>query len=454
MIRQERWGLIGLVVLSAGGAFAAPLSSGVKVDALSVTVPEGEWVVNGRSLEIKKGGRFFVRSDTRQMVVDEPLQLSPDKPAGFWTGTKLQGPRAAGPINAINSLCEETLVLRREKGGGAELRLGKDYLVSPPFALLGLGPETNLTEKDVVYASYQYRVHRLDSVILNPDGSAEYVQGRAGVAEITPPAISPESIRLLNVYRPYDAKELKPEHLFFVDADQAGVRTGTTVGRIPKTLRKLENGEAVTIVCLGDSVTVGADIPNPADTYVERFRAQLQARFSPQQINLHNLSLGGSKSIQWLHDGNYERLQKRPADICSFARVLAAKPDLVTIEFVNDTELTAQELEWSYGKIADELQAIGTEVILITPHFTHQRAMKTDEGNLRPAEQRPYVAFLREFAERRNLGLADAAARWEQSWKEGIPYMTLLANHYNHPTAAGGNFFVEELMKCFQGKGE
>lgn len=425
-----------------------PLSSAVKIDDVSVTVPAGIWNVAGREVEIKKGGRFFVRNDAIQVVRHEPLQLSPKKPEGFWTGTKLQGPRTYGPLNAINSLRADTLVLRRTKNG-PPLALGRDYLLSTAFALVGLGPNTDLTAEDIVYASYEYGVHRLDSVVLRSDGSTDYVQGTAGTGAIFPLEIEPDTVRLFNVFRPFGVDLLQPEHLFFAEAEGTALPTKTTIGRIPKTLQKLKNGEPVTIVCLGDSVTAGADIANPSGFYVEQFRAALRSRYASEQINLHNISIGGTKSIQWLYHGNYERFPKYDPTMCTFKRVTALRPDLVTIEFVNDITLTPEELEWSYNKMADELQALGAEIILITPHFTHQSMMKVPNGTLRPGDKRPYVAFLREFSQRKTLGLADAAARWEQSWKEGIPYITLLANHYNHPSAEGNRYFAQELIKCF-----
>lgn len=426
-----------------------PISSGIMLDDVSVTVSEGIWRVGGRDVTIKNGGRFFVLGAGSHAVKDEPLQLSDQIPDGFWQGTKLQGPQSVGPVNARWSLRPETLVMRSERDG-VPLVIDKDYRVSAQYALVGLGPDTALTTSDVVYASYEYSVHRLDSVVLNRDGTVEYVQGACGVASVAPPKIAPDSIRLFNVFRPYETDVMMKDHLFFIDAAGQDIVTGTTAGKIPKTLEKLKQGQPVTIVCLGDSVTVGADILDPEDSYVEQFRAALQERFSPGQIHLHNISLGGSRSIQWLYKGDYEGLPKRPADICDFQRVLDLDPDLVTIEFVNDMTLDAEALDESYNEIHKKLSSAGSEIILITPHFVHPGLMGLPGNPLRPAETRPLIHFLREFAAENNLGLADASARWEQSWKEGIPYITMLANHFNHPDVNGDRIFVQELMKCFQ----
>jgi hypothetical protein len=375
-----------LAFLTGGIAQAAvSLLSVITADEVSITVPEGTWRAGERDVTIRKGGRFFVLGAGSHAVQDEPLQLSAQIPDGFWKGTKLQGPKPVGPINARWSLRPETLVIRRERGG-APLVLDKDYRVSAQYALVGLGPETSLTTDDVVFASYQYSVHRLDSVVLNSEGEVEYVQGFSGVASITPPEIAPDSIRLFNVYRPYQADSVSPEHLFFIEASGAQIPTATTAGRIPKTLAKLKQGSPVTIVCLGDSVTVGADIMDPAGSYVEQFRSALQKRFSPEQIRLHNISLGGSRSIQWLYKGDYKGLPKRPADVCDFQRVLDARPDLVTIEFVNDMTLAPAVLEESYNQIYEKLTAAGAEIILITPHFVHPGLMGLQGNPLRPPE--------------------------------------------------------------------
>ena len=82
------------------------------------------------------------------------------------------------------------------------------------------------------------------------------------------------------------------------------------------------------------------------------------------------------------------------------------------------------------------------EIVLITPHFVH--------GMPRDHDNRPYVANLKRFAEKHDLALADASARWAHLWREGLPYITLLANNWNHPDDRGHRLFAEELIKCFE----
>jgi len=205
----------------------------------------------------------------------------------------------------------------------------------------------------------------------------------------------------------------------------------------------------VTIVCLGDSVTAGGNASKPETRYVDVFTAGLRERFPQAKIDVQNISAGGSNSRQWLFPEKFPYKGLHGANNpARFDRVIAAKPDLVTIEFVNDAGLNAKGVEDAYGEILKRLEPLGTEVILITPHFTMWKMMGFT--SMRESEKRPYVLALRDFATHHHLGLADASARWEHLAKEGLPYLTLLDNTINHPDDRGHRLFAEELWKCFQ----
>jgi hypothetical protein len=104
-------------------------------------------------------------------------------------------------------------------------------------------------------------------------------------------------------------------------------------------------------------------------------------------------------------------------------------------------------LENLYREILSRTRESGAALLLITPHFTMPSWMGLANG--RGPDPRPAVAFLRRFARENNLPLADAARRWEQMERIGIPYETLLANGINHPDDRGHEIFAEELMRFF-----
>jgi len=377
-------------------------------------------------------------------VEDEALKLSSKKPGGYYQGTKLAGPRAGG-INALGSFIESSLVIRRTPGSEPLVK-GKDYLVSAPHGMLGLGPNTTLTPQDTVHASYRCFLQRVDSIAVDQQGRAHSYHGTPAISSPLLPQLPAHSVRILNIYRPFGATSVLREHLFPILETPDQAITRTTRGRIANTLRKLEQGQKVKIVCWGDSVTVGGDASSPQTRYVDVFIRLLKAKFPRATIEVENLSIGGTNTAQWLK-GMTEK-NKRPGPGLDFRRVLAAKPDLVTSEFINDAALPPAAWPSGYATIHDKLSEIGAEWIIVTPHFGHMRLMRNP--NVRMRDARPYVRFLYRFATDQKLALADASARWAHLWKEGIPYPIYLHNYYNHPDDRGHKLFAEELMKCFE----
>ncbi len=377
----------------------------------------------------------------------EALKLSVDKPAGYAKGTRLRALNARD-VNASGSFVPGSLEIRVTKDGDL-LKEGDDYLVDPAWGHVGLGPKSRVTEKDTVFASYRYSLLRMDTVQVSPDGKVSIKQGEPHISAPVPPAADPGCTAIAHVFIGYRATEVMPDAIYPIIENPAQAITASTPGRIPKTLAKLRSGQPVTVVCWGDSVTQGGNASKPELRYVDVFAAGLQSRFPQAKIDVRNVSAGGSNSRQWLdpEKNPYKGLHgsENPA---RFENVLSAKPDLVTIEFVNDAGLTPAQVEETYGEILRRLEPGGTEVILITPHFTMLRMMGFK--SMREAERRPYVLALRDFAGKHQVALADAAARWEHLAKEGLPYLTLLHNTINHPDDRGHLLFAEELWKCFR----
>lgn len=381
------------------------------------------------------------------IVSDEPLKLSADKPAGWSKGTRLKACNARD-VNASGSFVPGSLELRLGKGGEL-LKEGEDYLVDAEWGHVGIGPKSRVTINDTVFASYRYSQLRMDTVQTDAQGTVTLKQGVPHISAPLPPAPDQGATAIAHVFINYRSTEVAPEAIYPIAETAAQAVTATTTGRIPKTLAKLKAGQPVTIVCLGDSVTAGGNASKPEFRYVDVFAAGLRTRFPQSKIEVKNISAGGSNSRQWLYPDKFPyRGLTGAANPARFEHVLAAKPDLVTIEFVNDAGLSPVQVEESYSEILKRLQPLGSEVILITPHFTMWRMMGFK--SMREAERRPYVLALRDFATKHQLGLADASARWQHLAKEGLPYLTLLDNTINHPDDRGHRLFAEELWKCFE----
>ena len=426
----------------------APFLHGSPITAQGpgVEVAPGSFNVGSRMVGVTQGATLPVAAAPILSVSDEPLTLSVDKPAGWAKGTRLRGCNARD-VNASGSFVPGSLQIRRGVKGEL-LKEGEDYLVDAEWGHVGLGPKSRVTAKDKVFASYRYSLERMDTVQVSADGKVSLKQGKPHISAPVPPEADPGHVAVAHVLVSHGGVEVTPDHIYPITETAAQAVTASTRGRIPRTLAKLKAGEPVTIVCLGDSVTAGGDASRPERRYPDVFVAGLRSRFPKARIEMQNLSAGGSNSRQWLSPDKfpYKGLHG-DANPARFERVIAAKPDLVTIEFVNDAGLSPAGVETSYGEILKRLGP-GVEVILITPHFTMWRMMGFK--SMRETEKRPYVLGLRAFAEEHKLGLADASARWEHLAKEGLPYLTLLDNTINHPDDRGHRLFAEELWKCFE----
>ena len=439
-----------MLVVGCSAALAEGSEGFVKnitVDGMRVTVGAGKYATADGVINVKESQTLSISPATIQRAENEALKLSPNEPKSWHGGTRLAA-LSVLDVNAAGSLDAATLTIRKDKEGPA-LTLGKDYLVSAEFGMVGLAPGSPVKPDETVYASYAYGLQRLDTIVQNAKGKLEVVTGTPHLSVPQPPVLAPGMKRLVNVHVRARISQIEQKDLFPVLETAAKAKTDSKAGRIPKTLAKIRHGKPVTIVCWGDSVTAGGNASKPEMRYVDQFARMLKAKYPKAAIDVQNISVGGSCSAQWLRLPPFEDTAKKPeAKDIDFERVLKAKPDLVTIEFVNDCGLGREHWENCYKTILERLRPLGTEVILITPHFTMLPMMGTDD--IRTAERRPYVAFLHEFAEREKLGLADAASRWGHLWKEGIPYLTELHNTINHPDDRGHALFAEELMKCFK----
>jgi lysophospholipase L1-like esterase len=413
----------------------------------TITVAPGPYEIGGKSGRVTEPTSLPIAAAPVLTVTAEALKLSVDKPAGWAKGTRLRACNARD-VNASGSFIPGSLEIRPSKDGEL-LTEGEDYLVDAVWGHVGLGPKSRVTDKDTVFANYRYSLLRMDTVQVSADGKASLKPGEPHISAPVPPDADPGCTAIAHIFVGYRATEVTQDAIYPITETAAQAITASASGRTPKTLAKLKAGQPVTIVCWGDSVTAGGNASKPELRYVDVFAAGLRTRFPQAKIDVQNISAGGSNSRQWLYPEKYPyKGLKGSENPARFENVLSAKPDLVTIEFVNDAGLTPAQVEETYGEILKRLEPTGAEVILITPHFTMWKMMGFT--SMRESERRPYVLALREFAGKHQTGLADAAARWEHLAKEGLPYLTLLHNTINHPDDRGHQLFAEELWKCFR----
>jgi lysophospholipase L1-like esterase len=406
-------------------------------------VEVGPGTVNGIAIEAQ---RLDVPPQTAIEVRGEPqaLPVFKTKGGGWGRGAKLRK-LVTQECTAAGNLIPASLKVRTKDG--KELVRGTDWDADDHWATIGRLAGGMIADRQPVVIDYDYCPNRMHLVVVDAKGKARLIVGEPGTGIQPMPETKAGETRLATVWLSGPVEKLTDDNLLLVDGTplpKSGWE-GSAETLCPKTLAKLRAGEPVTIVAWGDSVTNGGGIRGNRDAWYQHvFHKQIQARFPKSKITLLTASWPGGNSRGYMSapaGGKYD-----------FKRdVLDPKPDLVTIEFVNDAGWKGDALKQHYSKIREILQGNGSEIILITPHFVRPDWMgitniKFDD------DPRPYVQGLREFARENRLPVADASLYWGHLWREGIPYMTLLGNSINHPDERGHRFFAEALMGVFPKK--
>ena len=416
-------------------------------------------VVGPWSIEIGPGS---VQVDNREIRLDEPkrIEIPPlaiqhitgeqhakvpsfNPEAGGW----MKGARLKALITqectATGALYPATLKVRSLSDPQCLYAQGRDYEADTFWGTFGRIEDGRIPAEEEVLVDYDYSPCRLDSIVVDAGGQVRLIEGAPGLGAMAAPALSEGETAIASIWLISQTESVTNENLYPIDFDALAALPGAEPAwnQLPKTIAKLGSGEPVTIVAWGDSVTAGGGLAKGDPRYQEQFATRLRERFPDAAIDLRTAAWGGVGSATYMNEP--------PGSEHNFILdVLEPKPDLVTIEFVNDAYLDEAGVMEHYEKILNELSAVGAEVVLITPHLVrpdwlHVTSEKVFE------DPRPYVKGLKEFAKKNNLAVADASAEWCRLWRKGIPYMTLLGNSINHPDVRGHRIFADVLIGLF-----
>ncbi len=396
----------------------------------SVTVRAGTGKVNGRTVKVTETTLAVAPSDSVK-VDGEWYPIRDDKVRSWRGGTRLKAGR--GRYNIMPGQLEPgTLVVREsDKPGATRYERDRDYVLDEFWGALSRSPNGRIQKGQRVVIGYVYGRRRVDRIEVHPDGKVTLQRGKPKVDCPRMPATTAGAMTLATVYRPYHARTIEPHHVFVVNEAKAARCPKPDLRPVAKTLAKLREGKPVTIVCWGDSVTVGGDASTPASRYVNLFETRLKQRFGKDHIQVINAGIGGTSTNGRLKDYAKE--------------VLAHRPDLITVEFVNDMGMPVERLKKNWRSAIAQARDIGAEFVILTPHYVMPSWMHKKHS--RGPETRANCRALRELAETERVGLADAALRWELLEYAGMPYEILLMNGINHPDDRGHALFVEELMR-------
>jgi lysophospholipase L1-like esterase len=124
------------------------------------------------------------------------------------------------------------------------------------------------------------------------------------------------------------------------------------------TMRRLAEGQPLTVVAIGSSSTAGAGASSPDATYPSRLAVELRVRFPGREITVLNRGVNGEET---------NNMMARFA-----ADVLAAHPQLVLWQIGTNSVLRDHPLNPHAVQLHDgieRLKAAGADVVLIDPQF-------------------------------------------------------------------------------------
>jgi len=453
--------LSAALALGVGTAFAAAPSSTLV----------GDWRVE---TEVAPGKTvaFDVAPTTWKTVVDEKYDALPTFNPGAAPWAKGQVLNAVDACEcAVAFALDPASVVVKLAATGETLERGKDYQFDDAWSALGRLDGGKIDANAAVLISYRCVASRIDSLVLNADGSTQVLQGEPRVLSPQPPTLEKGQKRLVNVYTTGQIAKLSEGNVFpideafaeanpgDVDAFVAGVArfnadptnavpavpsvsdVGAAKRFLPKTWAKLTSGEEVRILAWGDSVTACGYIPDECRWQI-RFVERLRKLFPQAKITLMTEAWGGRSSDSYRNEP--------PGSAKNYAeKVLGLKPDLIVSEFVNDAFMNEETVARRYGEMRQDFAKIGAEWIIVGPHYVRPDWMGlTSERNC-DVDPRPLVRGLRAFCAENGVPFADAPTLYGKLHRAGVPYLTLMTNNINHPDAFGMELFAIAAARLF-----
>lgn len=426
------WMCFALAILCCGAASAAIRPA--DKPGMRLVVEAGEYVARGQTVRVEATSELPVYGPNKVFVKAEEHVLSEDKPRAYLGGTPLA--KTFGPVDTgtrlLYAISPESVKVHSESNGGTVYEEGRDYFLDRDWGGMSRVDTGSISKGQKVYIDYAVCLERVDALQVSPEGKISVKQGTP--APVCPEAPAPDSgcTALANIYVPYRCTAITRDSIRPIPAIDLTWRDFVKVsgrGNLSHTLGLLRDRKPVTVVCWGDSVTAGGSASSEPKTYVGLFRSGLKALYPKSKIDVINAGIGGSNTDS-RRDG-YEK------------EVLSYKPDLITVEFVNDVGKPVEAIKANWAEFIARARQANPEVefILITPHYVTPPWM----GSFKVS-----VDAMRTAASENKVALADTANIWENLWSIGIAYETLLANGLNHPNDLGHDFFAASLMELFK----
>ncbi len=194
---------------------------------------------------------------------------------------------------------------------------------------------------------------------------------------------------------------------------------------LKKTLYKLQTGQKLKIVALGDSLSYGWMVEKG---YLAFLKEKLMVKYPRSLVSISNRGLPGDTARGGLH-----RLQEH---------VLDARPDLVLVQFALNDAFSGYSIEEFQSNILGIIDGIksstSAEILLMT-----SSALEGSDQAI--AEQ--YYDSLKQIAAKKSVPIACVHEYWQEKIRGGVPFDSLVQYDRVHPTVDGYRLMAEAVMQ-------
>jgi lysophospholipase L1-like esterase len=371
-------------------------------------------------------------------VVDEPVAFSPD-----FFGQQLGLLRQCQAnrlmrMGVAGLLVPGSVVVKSAPGAGGKVLIpNRDYALSMDTGALRISPGSAIKPNGTVYASYRVEQRRADSLVENSKGAVTLITGNAVAWSPTPPAAGKGDRLLGAIYSSSKNGALTSADYFPVlsGAYDASAEAASNAPLLRGTLQKLRGGKALKIVFWGDSITLGSGSSSDDKCFSSRVVQGLRVKYPAAKIAYAKSAVqGGTTGL---------RLPTFEKD------VIAEKPDLVIVEYVNDMVAPGRATERNFHEVINRIRAAGSELLICIPNIPGPALIPVHGRNNSGSAH--YIEFLRKLHwPPDSVATVDIAARCEHLKQEGINPETFTVDGI-HPGDFGHKAYADQILMTLGG---
>ena len=421
----------------AGGAKRLSIT----INKRTLVVAPGQLFVNDKPISISDPVEILVSPCPVLTFKDDPVDFIISESKEVPAVAILNGTRASHNDSRV---LPEILVsdsLKIKTGIGPDARVLKetvDYVVNSKQGFFIRLPNATFKPTDKIYADYQVYLRRMDTLVATEDGQLKIIEGVPSKSAPEPPQLDADCLPLANIYCSPAKRSLKIDDVMPItslkDVPLTEQQRKKNASALARSLHMLKTGQPMNIVFWGDSITAGADASDSQYSFANQVVEGLKKKFPKCQLTVVNAGIGGSDT-----HGRLPKIDEQ---------VLAYKPDLIILEFINNIRLSNDVNEASYKLAVQKIKDSGSELLIVIPSYPIPSLINLSDWKY--LDTNPYFLFLRKLCHTEMRAIANVAMRSQEMSRIGLRPYLILVDETIHPSNYGHAIYADEILKCFE----